>query len=155
PPGLAMVAVGQRAWAANRDARLPRFYWDYANMKKTADAAGSTPFTPAIAIFYGLDEALKMIVEEEGLENALARHARVARRTRERVRAMGLEPFAPDPIASHTVTAVRVPSGLDVRALLKELREERNVVLAGGLGRLQETTFRVGHLGAVDERDVD
>ncbi len=154
PPGLAMVSVSERAWAANREAQMPRFYFDFA-LARQAAAEGSTPSTPAVSLFYGLHEALRMILDEEGLGGFQARHARVARRVRDGVRRLGLELFAPDAIASNTVTTVRVPAGIEARTLLRELRDERGVEFATGQGRLADTIFRIGHLGAVTEADID
>lgn len=154
PPGLALVSVSERAWAAGREARMPRYYWDFEGMRQAAKI-GSTPFTPAVSLFYGLHEALKIILDERDLATFQAYHTRIMEHTRARVRAIGLEPFAADRVASPTVTTVRVPAGVDIKGVLTTMREERGIVLATGQAKLQDTTFRIGHLGHVDERDID
>lgn len=154
PPGLAMVSVSEKAWKANAEARMPRYYWDFAQAKKFLEEKGQTPWTPALTTIYALAAALELF-QREGLENIVARHARIGAKAREGVKSLGLSLFPEDSCASNTVTAVRAPEGLDVKKLLKILREEHNVVLAGGQQRLDGKIFRIGHLGHVTEEDID
>ncbi len=154
PPGVSMLSVSERAWRAHAAARLPRFYWDFTAAKKQAER-GMTPWTPAISVLYALAEALALIAAE-GLPRVIARHRRVGARMREHVRALGLSLLpADDAYASDTTTAIRVPTGVEAAQLLRLLREEHGVVLAGGQGCLAGKIFRVGHLGWVQEADVD
>ncbi len=154
PPGLAMVSVSPRAWQAHAEARMPRFYWDFAKAKKFLDEKGQTPWTPAVSVFYALAAALELF-QQEGLSNIVARHARVGAKAREGVRALGLSLFADDGCFSNTVTAIKAPEGLDTKKLLKLLREEYGTVLAGGQQKLDGKIFRIGHLGYVNEGDID
>ena len=153
PPGLAMVSVSERAWKANAQALMPRYYWDFAQAKKFLEK-GQTPWTPALTTIYALAAALELF-QREGLKSIVARHARVGARARNGVRSLGLSLFPEDSCASNTVTAVKAPEGLDVKKLLKILREEHNTVLAGGQQRLDGKIFRIGHLGYVTEKDID
>jgi aspartate aminotransferase-like enzyme len=153
PPGLALVSVSQKAWGAHGRARMPRFYWDFAPAKKFLDR-GQTPSTPAVSIFYALDVALELMAKE-GLANIFARHARIGQKTRDEVKALGLSLFAAEKHASNTVTAVKAPDGLDAKRLLVILREEYNLILAGGQRELAGKIFRIGHLGWVTEPDID
>jgi aspartate aminotransferase-like enzyme len=152
PPGLAMVGISQRAWAAAEKATLPRFYWDFRNARKSLEK-GQTPYTPPVSIYFGLDVALKMM-REEGREAIFARHARVAELARSRAGALGLDPFAEPTHASNTVTALRVPEGIEAKALTKALREREATVIAGGQERLEGKIIRIGHLGYVREGDI-
>jgi aspartate aminotransferase-like enzyme len=152
PPGLAMVAVSEQAWQANNKARMPRFYWDFAKAKSYLEK-GQTPWTPAISVVFALKVALDMMLKE-GLTNITNRHARIAKMTRDGVKTLGLPLFADERYASNTVTSVAAPDGLDVKGLLKILREEHQVVLAGGQQKLQGKIFRIGHLGWVVEEDI-
>jgi len=154
PPGLAMVSVSEKAWKANAEAKMPRFYWDFAKAKRFLDERGQTPWTPAVSLFYAFRVALDRF-QREGLPNIVARHMRVGNKARAEVKSMGLSLFPEDSCASNTVTAVRAPEGLDVRGLLKILREEHDVVLAGGQQRLDGKIFRIGHLGYVSEEDIE
>lgn len=153
PPGLAMVSVSPRAWAAHQQARMPRYYFDFTLAKKYLEI-GQTPATPAVSVFFALQESLRLILAE-GLENWIARHARIAARTRAGIKALGLRLFGDERYASNAVTAVEAPPGLDVGQLLKVLREEFNIVLAGGQGSLAGKIFRIGHLGLVREEEID
>ena len=152
PPGLAMIGVSQRAWAANTTAKLPRFYWDFAMARKSLEK-GQTPYTPPVSIYFGLDVSLEMM-RAEGREAIYARHQRVAELTRRRARAMGLALFAEPAHASNTVTAIKIPEGVDAKALTKALREREGVVIAGGQDRLEGQIIRIGHLGYVHEPDI-
>jgi aspartate aminotransferase-like enzyme len=153
PPGLAMVSMSERAWAAYRTARMPRYYWDLGQAKSWLEK-GQTLATPAISIFFALREALRLL-EQEGLDRAIARHARVAERARAGARELGLALFADPAVASNTVTAIRVPDGVDGAAIVSTLRDQYGVELAGGQGPFVGKIFRIGHLGWVDEADVE
>ena len=152
PPGLAMVSVSQEAWQANSRAKIPRWYWDFAKAKSYSEI-GQNPWTPAVSIVYGLSVSLKMMLQE-GLPNIIARHARVAKAARDGVKSLGLSLFAEESYASNTVTAVAASDGLDTQKMLRILREEHQIVLAGGQQRLDGKIFRIGHLGWVTEDDI-
>ncbi|MGI8926212.1 MAG: pyridoxal-phosphate-dependent aminotransferase family protein [Tepidiformaceae bacterium] len=153
PPGLAFVYMSERAWAANAQATMPRFYFDAAKARESL-AKLQTPWTPAISIFHGMDKAIELM-RAEGLEGIYTRHEAIARYTRERVKAMGLKLVAADErFASNTVTAVRWPDGVDGKAAGRRAREEFGVILGGGQGKLEGKIFRVGHLGFVCQQDV-
>jgi len=152
PPGLAMVSVNQEAWQAYSKARMPRFYWDFAQAKSYLEK-GQTPWTPAVSTIFALSVALEMMLKE-GLPNIIARHARVSQAAREGIKWLGLPLFAEEGYASNTVTAVRSSDGLDTKKMLRILREEHQVVLSGGQQRLDGKIFRIGHLGWVTEDDI-
>jgi alanine-glyoxylate transaminase/serine-glyoxylate transaminase/serine-pyruvate transaminase len=150
PPGLSFNAVGDKALAAARSARLPRSYWDWAPML-AANAKGVFPYTPATNLLYGLREALAML-HEQGLEQVFARHDRHAEATRRAVRAWGLEVLCQDPREySSSLTAVRMPDGQDADALRRLILERFDLSLGNGLGRLAGKVFRIGHLGDLND----
>ena len=153
PPGLAFVYMGERAWAANAEAKMPRFYFDAA---KTRDSLAKlqNPWTPALSIYYAMDASFK-ILRAEGLEGIFTRHQDIADYTRGRVKSLGLKLVPVDEkYASNTVTAVWWPDGVDGKGIAKRAREEFGVVLGGGQGKLEGKIFRVGHLGYVSKDDV-
>jgi len=152
PPGLAMVSVSQEAWQANTRAEMPRFYWDFAQAKSYLEVE-QTPWTPAITTVFALSVSLEMMLRE-GLPNIIARHARVAKAARDGVESLGLSLFAEESYASNTVTAVAASDGLDTKKMLQILRDEYQIVLAGGQQRLDGKIFRIGHLGWVTEDDI-
>jgi len=153
PPGLAMVSVSQEAWQAHAKARMPRFYWDFTKAKGYFEK-GQTPWTPAISVVFALSVSLEMMLRE-GLPNIIARHARVGKAARDGVKSLGLPLFAEESHASNTVTAVAASNGLDTKKMLRILREEHQVVLGGGQQKLDGKIFRIGHLGWVNENDIE
>jgi aspartate aminotransferase-like enzyme len=150
PPGLAFAAVRPTAQDAIKKAGLPRYYWDLRVMDK-ALKKDTTPFTPAVSLIVALKTALEMI-KEEGLENVWARHARLARATREAVKALGLELFARQPC--DILTAVKVPDGVDGVAFTKNLRDKYGVSIAGGQAELKGQIFRMAHVGYMNDFDI-
>ncbi|MCC7107373.1 MAG: alanine--glyoxylate aminotransferase family protein [Chloroflexi bacterium] len=154
PPGLAFVSVSPPAWERHQTSRLPRFYFDLTEAKKASEIS-STPWTPAISLFYALQASLRLM-KEEGLSNILARHARLGNLVRGRLAARGLKPVPEDQArASNTVTAFYLPEGADARAVQRELRERFDVHLAGGQGSLAGKILRIGHLGYVQEPELN
>ena len=155
PPGLAMVSISQEAWQAQANARMPRFYWDFAQAKSYLEKATvQTPWTPAISTIFALSVSLEMMLRE-GLTNIIARHARVGKAARDGIKSLGLSLFAEESHASNTVTAVAASDGLDINKMRQILREEHQVVLAGGQQTLAGKIFRIGHLGWVTEGDIE
>ncbi len=152
PPGLMMIAASPRALAAGESARLPRFFWDFARARATF-AKGQPPYTAPVSLWYQLDVALALMMEE-GREAIFARHAALGAFTRQRLAAMGLSLFADPAHASNTVTAVLAPAAVEVKSLLKTLREQENVFFASGQGAFERTILRIGHKGYVSESDI-
>jgi len=150
-PGLAMVAASERAWAAMETARMPRFYLDLRKHRESGKS-GETPWTPAIAVVYQVDEGLRLMAAE-GPANVFARHEACAAATRAGLEALGFELFADAANRSKTVTAARIPDGLDWKGFNGEVKR-RGVVLAGGQGKLAGKVFRVGHLGSVTVDEI-
>ena len=152
PPGLAFVSVSPRAWEAFKEAKMPRFYWDFGRARSYYER-GQTPWTPAISVYYALDVALQQMLAE-GMESIFQRHTRIAQKARDGAKSLGLSLFAEEHYASNTVTAINVPQGVDARALLQQMQSEHQVVLAGGQGSLDGKILRIGHLGYVTEEDI-
>jgi aspartate aminotransferase-like enzyme len=150
-PGLAMVAASERGWAAMETAKMPRFYLD---LRKHRDlmADGETPWTPAIAVAFQVDEGLRLM-NEEGQAGVFARHVACAAATQAGLEALGFQLFADAPVRSKTVTAAWIPEGIDWKTFYGEVKR-RGVVLAGGQGKLTGKVFRVGHLGSVTLEEI-
>jgi alanine-glyoxylate transaminase/serine-glyoxylate transaminase/serine-pyruvate transaminase len=146
PPGLSFNAVSDKARSASQSAKLPRAYWSWEEML-AANQSGYFPYTPATNLLYGLREALLML-QEEGLENVFARHARHGEATRRAVQAWGLENLNVNPAEySNSLTAVLVPQGHDADRVRAVILERFDMSLGTGLGKLQGKVFRIGHLG--------
>ncbi len=153
PPGLSFAAVSPKAMAAHWKAGLPRSYWDWSAML-TSNETGFFPYTPATNLLYGLDESLAML-NEEGLENTLKRHALLAKGTRAAVAAWGLANFCLEESGfSSAQTTVKMPEGTDADVLRKIILERFDMSLGSGLGKLKGEVFRIGHLGDINELTV-
>jgi alanine-glyoxylate transaminase/serine-glyoxylate transaminase/serine-pyruvate transaminase len=150
PPGLGFNAVSEKALSASRAARLPKSYWDWQEIVK-ANQSGFFPYTPATNLLYGLREALRML-DEEGLDNVLQRHARYGEATRAAVRTWGLEIVPEDPWEfSNSLTAVFTPDGHSADRLRQIILERFDMSLGTGLGKLAGRVFRIGHLGSFND----
>ena len=147
PPGLGFNAVSDKALAASKAAKLTRSYWDWQAMLETG-TTGFFPYTPGTNLLYGLREALRMLLEEEGLDNVFARHARHGAATRRAVAGWGLETVCQDEREhSNSLTAVMVPDGHDADKLRETILDAFDMSLGTGLGKLRGKIFRIGHLG--------
>lgn len=151
PPGLAFISVSSKAWKKINLSRCPKYYFDLKIAKKALDNI-DTPFTPAISLVIALNESLKMI-QQDGLENIFNRHRKMAEATRQAMKALGLELFAPA-AASDVVTAVKVPSGIEGEKLVKTMRDKYAVTIAGGQAELKGKVFRIAHMGFIEEFDI-
>jgi len=151
PPGLAFVALSARARAQLDRSTLPRYYFDLRKEFK-GQAGDQTAWSAAVSLLVGLRESLQMMLEA-GMPAAFERHATLAEATREAMKALGLDLLAPDS-PSYACTAVCVPEGLDGKALVKRLRDDYGITVAGGQAKLAGKIFRIGHLGYVDGFDM-
>jgi len=152
PPGLGFVAVSPKAWKAYKTATLPRYYLDLGKYSKDA-AKNTTPFTPPVNMFFGLQVTLQMM-KAEGLENVFARHKRLMTTTRAAVKALGLPLFAADGAASPAITSVMPPESVDAQKVRTLMRKRFDIALADGQDHLKGKIFRIGHLGFVCDRDI-
>ena len=146
PPGLAFITLSERAWTVVEKTQVRGFYLDLKAYKKNAEK-GMTPYTPALSLFYGLEEALNML-EEEGLDNVFQRHNLLMNMTRSVSKTLGLNLLTTDEAASPTVTAIKGTDSLDSEQLRQITSKSYNLVLAGGQKQLKGKIFRIGHMGA-------
>ncbi len=150
PAGLGIVCASPKALAQYEQARLPRCFFDFGDMRK-ANTTGYFPYTPSLPLLYGLRESIAMLLEE-GLDNVFARHHRLAEGTRHAVKAWGLELCARAPKwHSDTVTAIMVPSGVNGAEVIDIAYRRYNLALGAGLARMAGRLFRIGHLGDLNE----
>ena len=150
PPGLAVVALNQRAWNAVERSDLPKYYFDFRKAYESG-LDGSVPYTPAVTLLTALQCALNRICEE-GIRNTIARHRRLATATRSAVKALGLSLFATSP--ANTVTAIRLPEEVDGKAFVNLMLDEYGITYAGGQSQLSGKIVRIAHLGWMNENDV-
>ncbi|MGI8784537.1 MAG: pyridoxal-phosphate-dependent aminotransferase family protein [Acidobacteriota bacterium] len=150
PPGLAFVAVSPKACRKIEVSRSPRYYFDFRKELKHQKEAQSA-WTPAISLIVGLHASLRWI-ESFGLDKLIANAGRLAAVTRAATNALGLEQYSRSP--ANAVTALKVPSGLSGGDLVRRLREEFGLVVAGGQGDLKGKIIRIAHLGYYDFLDT-
>jgi alanine-glyoxylate transaminase/serine-glyoxylate transaminase/serine-pyruvate transaminase len=147
PPGLSFNAISAKALAAGKTSTLPCAYWNWQPMIKS-NLSGYFPYTPATNLLYALRESLKMLLDEQGLDNVFARHQRHAEATRRAVRAWGLEILCQEPAEySAVLTAILLPDGHDADRLRQIILKRYDMSLGTGLGKVQGKVFRIGHLG--------
>jgi aspartate aminotransferase-like enzyme len=145
-PGIAIAALGERAVAAGATARMPRFYWDFAEARAWA-AKGQTPWTPAITVLYGLRVGVRRL-RAEGRERTWRRHAAIAAGVAAGLESLGLRLVARPADRSHTVTAAWLPDGIEWGPFNAEMRA-RGLVIAGGQAKWAGKILRFGHMGEV------
>ncbi|QZT32600.1 alanine--glyoxylate aminotransferase family protein [Caldalkalibacillus thermarum TA2.A1] len=151
PAGLAFAAISEKGWHKVQHNRRPRFYLDLSRYQQSL-SDHATPFTPAVSLVMGLEQALNLI-EEEGLEQVIKRHQVLKEMTRQAFKALSLPLLTSDKDASPTVTAVR-PSQFKADDLRSLLRKKFGLTLAGGQQKLKGEIFRVGHMGYCSPLDV-
>lgn len=152
PPGLALLAVGERLLRRSGSPGRGRFYFDLGRMVAAVEE-GTTTYTPAISIVFALQAALDLI-DEEGLEAVFGRHACLADLCRSGLAEIGCEPIASPSRRSPTVTAVRLPRGHSAPELRWVLERDHGLLVAQGRGKWKETVLRIGHMGYVDEEAI-
>ena len=152
PAGLGVTCVSEKAMAARAKAKQPRCYFDYLDMSKAVQT-GYFPYTPSIPMLYGLRESLRILLDEEGLENVFARHRHLAAGARAAVQdGWGLKLCARAPQwHSDTVTAVLVPEGVSGAAVIDRAFRRYDLALGAGLSKVAGKLFRIGHLGDLNE----
>lgn len=152
PPGLAGVCVSPRAWEVIKKSTNSRYYFDLRRAEEYYEI-GQTPFTPALSVIFGMQESLKIMLEE-GLPNIFRRHAMYRDIVWAAAEALNLEMLAPREHASPSVTAIKAPEGIEAGDIIKGMLRDFNVVVAGGQKKLKGRIFRIGHLGYVDGLDL-
>src|SRR5919198_2889441 len=153
PPGMAILAISEKAVDAGDKARCPRAFWDWRPVLER-NRRGEFPYTPATTLLFGLREAIAMI-REEGLDQVFARHARLGTACRRAVQALGLEILCRNPaLYSNTLTAVVMPDGFDSDDFVRHASRRLDMSLGIGLGAVKGKVFRIGHLGSLNALEL-
>ena len=151
PPGLSFATLSDKAWKLVEKSTLPKYYFDFKKELKNTKKNQSS-YTPAISLYVGLRETLRMI-RAEGLEAVFHRHEKLAEATRRAVKALGLELYAPDS-PSDAVTAVKIPGGIDGEKLKDLFFEKFGITVAEGQDRAKGKIIRIAHLGYYERLDM-
>jgi alanine-glyoxylate transaminase/serine-glyoxylate transaminase/serine-pyruvate transaminase len=153
PPGLAILAISEKAIHASEKAKCPRAYWDWRPVLER-NKRGEFPYTPATALLFGLRESIAML-SEEGLANVFKRHTRLAEACRRAIQALGLGILCQNPAEhSNSLTAVVMPEGMDSDAYVAHANRTLDLSLGVGLGAVKGKVFRIGHLGSLNELEL-
>lgn len=149
PPGMAPITVNSRVEELMRTRKTPvgSWYFDLTPILSMWGGERTYHHTPPVSLIYALREALALVLEE-GLQARWERHAQNQQALIAGVEAMGLELFVPD--ASDrliTVTAVKIPSGIDDRKVRQQLLDEFHIEIGGGIGPTKGQIWRVGLMG--------
>ncbi len=152
PPGLAMIALSERAWQRVEQCSTPRYYLDLI-AARSSGIRGETPWTPGLSLMYGLEAALSLI-KAEGFDEVVRRHLRLSRRVRAGLEAMDFRLLASPGYESPTVTAAYLPQGVAYESLSGLLESEHGVQVAGGVGEMKGKIIRIGHMGYIGEDNV-
>lgn len=155
PPGLAYVALSEKAWKACEKSTMPKFYWDYIKYKKglLKEISNNPPYTPAITTALAQVEALKLI-KEEGLGAVFERHKKLALATQAGIKALGLSLLPEQSASSYIITAVKAPENVDIGKIIKSLNNDYDIMITGGQKHLKGKIFRIGHCGYVNGFDL-
>ena len=153
PPGLAFLSFSDRAWDAHAASKMPKYYFDVAEYQRYLDL-GQPPYTPALSQMYALDLVLGQLVAE-GMGAVFERHTQMGQLVRGGVRSLGLRLLPHESVASDTVTAVRIPDGVDGAGLVSRMADDHGVILAGGQQQLAGKIIRIGHMGRCEARELE
>ena len=151
PPGLAPIALSERAWVKAEQMPNRNFYFNLPK-ERVSTAKGETCFTPPISLFFGLAESLRMF-EEVGMESIYRKQWALTMMARTSVKALGLTLFAPEKFA-WGLTSVLLPEGIDSVRLLAHAAKKYDVIMAAGQDHLKTRIVRIGHMGWVDYADL-
>ncbi|MEB7997837.1 alanine--glyoxylate aminotransferase family protein [Staphylococcus saprophyticus] len=152
PPGLAFVAYNDRAKARFAEVTTPRFYLDLNKYLKS-QAEHSTPFTPNVSLFRGVN-AYAELVNEEGFEQVIRRHYAIRDALRQALTALDLNLLVDEAYASPTVTAFIPNSKEELNYIKTELKKRFAITIAGGQGHLKGEILRIGHMGQISPFDI-
>ena len=155
PPGLAFIGVSDKAWEAAKSSDIPKFYWDFFSAREHLERpTPENPYTPAVSLISGVNEALKMI-QEEGLYNVYERHEHLARKLRCELEKMGLNIYTDERFLSNTVTAITFDEEGIASKIKNRMEEEFGIVIAGGQGKMKGKMIRIGHMGYINQEMID
>ncbi|MBL7132425.1 MAG: alanine--glyoxylate aminotransferase family protein [Candidatus Omnitrophica bacterium] len=152
PPGLAFISLSQKAWKLIESCKSAKYYFDLKLAKKAYDKT-DTAFTSSVSLVVALCESLRLI-KQEGLANCFNRYKKMADATRTALKALGLKLFADESCASYAITAASLPEGIDGEKLVKTMRDEYRVGIAGGQAQLKGKIIRIAHMGYINESDI-
>ena len=148
PPGLAPISFGPRAIEVinNRPSKVQSFYFNLKDLESYWNQTRAYHHTSPISMTYALRESLRMMMEE-GIDNRIRRHARVAGALRAGLEAMGIDLMAPEGYRINPLTTALIPEGIEDTAVRGRLLSDFNIEIGGGLGQVRGKAWRIGLMG--------
>ncbi|MEM2957675.1 MAG: alanine--glyoxylate aminotransferase family protein [Candidatus Jordarchaeaceae archaeon] len=151
PPGVGIISVSEKAWEKmekrDQKSKIKSFYLNLLSWKRDWFQNRIFPYTHTASLLYALDEACQIILEEK-IEKVYERHQKVAKGIRQAVKAMGLELYPKEEsYCSDTVTAIKIPKGIEDEKLRNHILQKYGVMIAGNWGELRGKVIRLGHMG--------
>jgi len=150
PPGLSFISLSEKAWNKTKNSDLPKYYFDLKKYRKTLEKF-DFPFTIPVSLIVGLKKSIE-IIKGYTLEKIWEEHKKRAEATRRAIISMGLSLLSSSP--SDALTAILLPDGIDGDQIIKFIRKNYGISIAGGQDKLKGKIVRISHLGWQDEFDV-
>lgn len=150
PTGLSFIALSDKAWQAQKHAKMPRYYFDL-ELELKANKKGQTYFSSANSHTVALDVVFQRFIKR-GKNLIKARCEILAEATRAAGQALGLKVYSKSPAVS--VTALELPVSVDGQKLRDHLEKKYFVTFMGGQDQLQGKILRIGHLGYITDEDM-
>lgn len=148
PPGASPFTMSPRALdkLKSRNTPVANWYLDMSLLTKYWGEERVYHHTAPINMNYGLREALRLVAEE-GLEERWQRHRRNAELLWEGLKELNLFCHVEREFRLPTLTTVRIPEGIDGKAIARKLLNDYNIEIGGGLGELAGKVWRIGLMG--------
>ncbi|MHC5860224.1 alanine--glyoxylate aminotransferase family protein [Nostoc sp.] len=148
PPGASPFTMSARAVEKlqQRQTKVANWYLDMSLLGKYWGTERTYHHTAPINLYYALREALRLLAEE-GLANSWQRHQKNVEYLWEGLENLGLSLHVEQEYRLPTLTTVRIPAGVDGKAIARQLLNEHNIEIGGGLGELAGLVWRVGLMG--------
>ena len=153
PPGLAFVAISDKAKKAMKTSDLPKYYFDLKQYIKYFEEKGETPYTPAIALILALNQSLKDLIKN-GIENTINQKRDLRKYVEEKAQKLGFELLVKNE-ENRTNTLISVyREGVIIKDIINAL-EEKGFTVTGGKGKYAASLMRIGILGEITKEQVD
>ncbi|MBN2120650.1 MAG: alanine--glyoxylate aminotransferase family protein [Candidatus Omnitrophica bacterium] len=149
PPGLSFISLNRKAEVALATSNLAKYYFSLKKALKSYQN-DDTPYTPSVSLVVALNESLK-IIKEDGLENRWKEFQKIAQATQDALKELGFSIFSKSPSFSVTAAAIE---GIDTQAIVKKMRKEYGISIAGGQDALKGKIIRIAHMGYINSQDV-
>ncbi len=156
PPGLALIGLSREAVERyTKRVSIPSYYCDLRRHKKRYEKDQQTPNTPAISLFWALQEAFNVLDRKGGVQAAVKRHLEAAAHVRIRITKMGFPLIAERGFESNTVTGFVCKDSEQAKVIKSTLNKEYNIKIVGSRGPFEKNGLRIAHMGNFEMKNLD